>query len=159
MTITIEKVSDGYIYSDSYHPKEVMKTTDELFDRLLMSFEGRCKHFSGDMYGNVLIYRSPTEGELYTGIEAELDARKEDSKVLMKIVDVISRWNSFMVTTRTPSMEIEAMHQIYKIVGEYINAPEITPEQTIRTILKVSKDEDAATEALIDLVERSSKTI
>ena len=57
MTIEIEKVSNGYIYKDSHHPKEVMQTTDELFDRILLACEGRWKHFSGDMYGKVRIDR------------------------------------------------------------------------------------------------------
>lgn len=57
MSVEIEKVRNGYIYRDSYNQKEVMYTTEELFDRLLARFEGRTEHFSGDSYGRVVIHR------------------------------------------------------------------------------------------------------
>ena len=55
--MNIEKVRNGYICDDGHNGKEVFGTIDEVFDRMLLHFEGRCKNFTGDSYGNVIVER------------------------------------------------------------------------------------------------------
>ena len=53
----IIKVSNGYIIQDNYSEKEVYQTLDEVFERLLMHFEGRSETFGGNSFGKVRIER------------------------------------------------------------------------------------------------------
>ena len=57
--ISIEKVSNGYVATKSNPPvtKFIFKTTDELFDWLLLQLEGKSKTFFEDLYGKVTIER------------------------------------------------------------------------------------------------------
>jgi hypothetical protein len=69
--VTINKVSNGYVLGLGYgRSDEIFLTTDELFNKLLLLFEGRCDSFSGDLYGNVSISREiePAE-ELKTNVQ------------------------------------------------------------------------------------------
>ena len=57
------------------------------------------------------------------GLEAELSARKGDSEVLMKVVDVIRRWGDERIPSRS------AMNQIAYVTKDYLNAPESPIEE------------------------------
>lgn len=59
--MNIEKVSNGYIVSTRYGSKTICKTLDEVFQYLLLQFEGRSKFFSGCSYGYVHIFKEPDE--------------------------------------------------------------------------------------------------
>lgn len=50
----IEKVSNGYIAKDVID-KEVFLTIKELFEHLLLIYEGKSDSFSGDSYGKIII--------------------------------------------------------------------------------------------------------
>jgi hypothetical protein len=58
---TIEKVSNGYIIRTSpgylQHNEKVFHKLEEVFEELLSHFEGRCKSFGGDSYGEIRIIR------------------------------------------------------------------------------------------------------
>lgn len=60
--ITIEKVDNGYILRGN-HWEEVYSSLEGVFDRLLLAFDGRSKHFSGDHYGEVSIVRGKAADE------------------------------------------------------------------------------------------------
>lgn len=55
----IQQVSNGFILEGEgiFGSKEVFSTLDEVFERLLMHFEGRSESFGGSMYGKVRIDR------------------------------------------------------------------------------------------------------
>ena len=57
--VTINKVDNGYIITrDEFgSPQEVFKEIEELFNELLLIFEGRCDGFQGSRYGRVTIER------------------------------------------------------------------------------------------------------
>jgi hypothetical protein len=59
MTITIEKVDNGYVLTAEGFgcPQKVFLTLDDVFNELLSSFEGRWHGFGGSMYGRVSIER------------------------------------------------------------------------------------------------------
>jgi hypothetical protein len=55
----IEKVKNGYIVRE-YSPLDetrIFRTLDEVFEEMLMEFEGRCDTFGGDSYGKVIVER------------------------------------------------------------------------------------------------------
>jgi hypothetical protein len=52
----IEQVENGYIVDDR-RDKQVFKTLDELFTRLLFHFEGRSPNLGGKSFGRVAITR------------------------------------------------------------------------------------------------------
>ena len=53
--VTVEQTKNGYILRLN-HGAEVFKTTEELFNRLLLHFEGRAPNFGGVLYGRVEIH-------------------------------------------------------------------------------------------------------
>lgn len=57
--ITIEKLRNGYIITKHkiFTERDIYKTLDEVFDQLLLSFEGRSEHFYENSYGKVIIDR------------------------------------------------------------------------------------------------------
>lgn len=60
--LEIEKMKGGYILTENdclklYSHSEIVVTTEELFRKLLLSFEGRADSFHGDSYGKVTIIR------------------------------------------------------------------------------------------------------
>ena len=58
--IEIEKIKGGYILTTNRGlspERELVSTTEELFEDLLQIFEGRADCFHGDMYGKVIISR------------------------------------------------------------------------------------------------------
>jgi hypothetical protein len=55
-SIEIDKVDNGYIIK-YITAKRVCKTTEELFEELLASFEGLRPHFKGKLHGKVNIVR------------------------------------------------------------------------------------------------------
>lgn len=58
--IRIQKLKGGYIVREGapyIGQEEIIVTTDELFERLLLAFEGRSDTFIGDKYGKVVISR------------------------------------------------------------------------------------------------------
>ncbi len=62
----IKKVWNGYILESGgafTSNTRVFKTIEELFDDLLMRFEGRSDCFNGDSYGRVIIQRQKIEPE------------------------------------------------------------------------------------------------
>ena len=54
--VSIQKAHNGYILTIDHIP-EVYYTIDDVFSRLLLYFEGRCKDFTGDQQGSVVIER------------------------------------------------------------------------------------------------------
>lgn len=50
----IEKVYNGYIVKGTAYT-EIYHTLQEVFDSMLLHFEGRAKMFGGDSYGQVII--------------------------------------------------------------------------------------------------------
>ena len=58
MSIDIEQVKNGYIVTQTGKGTEIFKTTDELFEDLLLRFEGRSEGFGGQCYGKVWITRN-----------------------------------------------------------------------------------------------------
>ena len=50
----IEKVKNGYIVND-ISGKEVFRNIQELFEHLLIVFEGKADCFTGDSYGEIVI--------------------------------------------------------------------------------------------------------
>lgn len=61
--MTIEKVENGYIVTSdsSWRERKVFETLDDVFEEMLMAFEGRCKNFGGASYGKVTIRRGKGE--------------------------------------------------------------------------------------------------
>ena len=57
--IEIEKIKGGYILNRKEYGenRELISTTEELFENLLLIFEGRADSFHRDMYGKVSIDR------------------------------------------------------------------------------------------------------
>lgn len=58
--IKIEAIKGGYILTANrraFPERELISTTEELFEDLLQIFEGRADCFRGDMYGKVTISR------------------------------------------------------------------------------------------------------
>ena len=53
--ITIEKVSNGYIVIDNRGQRKVFLALQEVFDYLLLHFEGLAVSFSGELFGQVII--------------------------------------------------------------------------------------------------------
>ena len=53
--IQIERVYNGYIFRPNIGEAELFLSTQDLFDRLLLYFEGKSKHFRNDSYGKVII--------------------------------------------------------------------------------------------------------
>ena len=54
-TIQIEKVYNGYIFRPNIGEAELFMSTQGLFDRLLLYFEGKASSFNGNAYGKVVI--------------------------------------------------------------------------------------------------------
>jgi hypothetical protein len=54
--IIIKKVTNGYIIEDSIFTR-VYNTLEEVFDHLLLQYEGRSETFRSDSYGKVTINR------------------------------------------------------------------------------------------------------
>ena len=60
MPVEIEKIKGGYlvtVLSLIKRDKELVPTTEELFNKLLLLFEARSDTFTGDSYGKVTISR------------------------------------------------------------------------------------------------------
>ena len=57
MDISIEKCEGGYIVIDRYGTKMLKTSLDELFEYLLLTFEGRSKYFAGSSFGRICIDR------------------------------------------------------------------------------------------------------
>ncbi len=56
--VKIKKVSNGYIVEDiSSNEESVYETLDEVFEDLLLHFEGLNKYFKEDLYGRVKVIR------------------------------------------------------------------------------------------------------
>ncbi len=57
--LQIEKMKGGYILTknDCFQQSEIVISTEELFKKILLSFEGRADSFHGDSYGKVTISR------------------------------------------------------------------------------------------------------
>lgn len=57
--IEIEKIKGGYILNrkEFGENRELISTTEQLFEDLLLIFEGRADCFHGDIYGKVMINR------------------------------------------------------------------------------------------------------
>ena len=53
----IRKVSNGYIVEGPLNELNVYKTLDEVFEELLLHFEGLAESFRGSSYGKVKIIR------------------------------------------------------------------------------------------------------
>ncbi len=58
--VKIERVENGFIL-ELDNTKTVYLTLDELFERLLLHYEGKSKVFYHEAYGNVIIERDRQE--------------------------------------------------------------------------------------------------
>lgn len=58
-SVEIEKIDGGYILIEKtmFPKRQIIVTTEQLFEKLLQMFEGRADCFHGDMYGKVTINR------------------------------------------------------------------------------------------------------
>jgi len=54
---TIEQVKGGFILAYGQDAKDICSSLDELFDKLLMHYEGRSELFYEDLYGSITINR------------------------------------------------------------------------------------------------------
>ena len=54
----VEKVENGYIVTDKRGNQRVIFSTEELFNHLLLMFEGLSSTFQGDKFGHIEIKRS-----------------------------------------------------------------------------------------------------
>ena len=57
MDVSIEKCKGGYLIIDGYGTKILKPSLDEVFEYLMLTFEGRSKNFTGNLYGRVTIDR------------------------------------------------------------------------------------------------------
>lgn len=55
--MTIEKMEGGYIITNDMGRRYIRTTLDEVFEDLLLHFEGKSKHFYEDCFGKVTINR------------------------------------------------------------------------------------------------------
>ena len=69
----IKKASNGYIVKSESWDVFVYKTLDEVFELMLLQYEGLSSSFSGDLYGKVQILRKTVKGKVFIeeGIEEE----------------------------------------------------------------------------------------
>jgi len=58
--VTIKKVNNGYVVSFRTS-EEVYTELQEVFERLLLHFEGLASTFTGDMHGTVIVQRGASE--------------------------------------------------------------------------------------------------
>jgi len=65
------------------------------------------------------------EVETRQGIEAELSARKEDSRVLMRVVEIVKNWDD------STGRAFPTLTQMLDELADYIDAPEVPPETPI----------------------------
>ena len=59
--MNIRKVKNGYIVSDRCGLEEICMTLEDVFSKLLLTFEGRSKWFGGASYGRVEIHNTPNK--------------------------------------------------------------------------------------------------
>jgi len=52
--MTIEKIGTGYLIQISYD-KRAYETIEELFQYMLLHYEGKAETFLGDSYGKVIV--------------------------------------------------------------------------------------------------------
>jgi len=57
MKVEITKMKGGYLLQNGYHDPEIVTTTVELFETLLLLFEGRAAGFHDGSYVQVTINR------------------------------------------------------------------------------------------------------
>jgi hypothetical protein len=63
MSAKIERAQNGYMfYGGVLSQPEIFLTLDELFERLLLYYEGRCDSFGGDLFGKVIVEREKGRG-------------------------------------------------------------------------------------------------
>ena len=55
--IEIEKIKGGYILNHNHGESELISTTEELFENLLLIFEGKANCFHDTIYSKVMISR------------------------------------------------------------------------------------------------------
>ena len=65
------------------------------------------------------------------GLDAELSARKHDSEVLKKVVEIVKNWDDLSVVDRYSTSTTTAMRRLYNVVKDYTDAPEGPPETPI----------------------------
>jgi len=61
--IEIGKIHNGYLVDDGWGVRSVYQTLEEVFEDLLLLFEGRASTFSGESYGRVVIERGNGQGK------------------------------------------------------------------------------------------------
>ena len=59
--MNIEKIDNGYLIIDNSKTKRKEDTLEEVFDFLLLHFEGKGKYFGGNSFGKVVILCKPTK--------------------------------------------------------------------------------------------------
>ena len=131
---TIDELRTNYDSMYSSMVDENLKTMNDLE----ASYANNAQLSKALKEANTALYNAM---EVVEALEAELSARKEDSRVLMQVVNIIKKWNS-------PSLVFaaDAMNLIVPLVEDYLNAPEIqaitlqTPSMGTRV---VPKDEEA----------------
>ncbi len=65
-TVKIKQAMNGFIVTTDNSIEHVFLTLDEVFDYLLLHYEGRGSTFTGDLYGKVRIERTPVSDERCT---------------------------------------------------------------------------------------------
>ena len=56
----VRSAKGGYIVTDDSGSEEVMTSLEEVFEDLLLHFEGRGRYFGGDSFGVIEVVRKPT---------------------------------------------------------------------------------------------------
>ena len=64
-------------------------------------------------------------------LKDELSARKEDSAVLMKVVEIVKRWDGLSVADRYSTSAVVEMRHLCNVVKDHTDAPEVPPETPI----------------------------
>ena len=59
--MNIKKVTNGYIIKNKFGTEEIFQSIEEVFNRLLLHFEGKSEKFDGDSYGKVILRNSKKE--------------------------------------------------------------------------------------------------
>jgi len=59
--VEIERIDNGYLIIDKHNQKRKADTLEEVFDWMLLHFEGRGKYFGGESFGKVKILNKPTK--------------------------------------------------------------------------------------------------
>jgi len=57
----IEKIDNGFLITDGLTTKRKADTLEQVFDWMLLHFEGKGRYFCGESFGKVVILNKPTK--------------------------------------------------------------------------------------------------